>query len=274
MKRRALLLTTSAACLAAFGSIQARADVLADVKKASVLKVGTEAEFPPFDYMDEGDHVGFNVDFFNEVGKALGVRVEWVDLPWDGVLPGLAADKFDIVAGPATITKARLPHYDFTSPIAEGTVTLVKRANEHSIAKASDIAGKQVGCGKGSAQLDQLKVYADSLTPKAIVREYGDDNALVADLVAGRIVAYATSLPNALTAEKSHPNLFAALFPTIGPKTYLAFLARKDDASASLVTAVDGVISTMKSDGRFAALQTKWFGAATTLPVSVTDPAT
>src|ERR1700692_2144681 len=66
-------------------------DDLAKVKAAGVLKVGTETEFAPFDYIDAGAHAGLNVDLFDEIGKELGVKIEWVTLPWDGVLPGLEA---------------------------------------------------------------------------------------------------------------------------------------------------------------------------------------
>ena len=116
-------------------------DVLAKVKAAGVMKVGTETEFAPFDYIDAGAHVGLNVDLFAEIGKELGVKVEWVALPWDGVLPGLEAGKFDMVAGPATITKARIEHYRFSPPIAEATVALMKKAGDKTIMKPEDIAG-------------------------------------------------------------------------------------------------------------------------------------
>ena len=131
-----------------FGAAAARADVLADVKKAGELKVGTETEFAPFDFIDAGDHVGLNVDFFEALGKELGVKISWVALPWEGVLPGLESKKFDMVAGPAIITKARLERYVFSSPIAEATVALIKRKTDASIAKPEDIAGKSGTTGR------------------------------------------------------------------------------------------------------------------------------
>lgn len=63
------------------------ADTLAAVKAAGTLKVGTETAFAPFDYIDAGEHTGLNVDLFAEIGKELGVKIEWVALPWDGVFP-------------------------------------------------------------------------------------------------------------------------------------------------------------------------------------------
>ena len=78
MTRRKLLSAITIGLLAL--APMARADVLADVKAAGVLKVGTETEFAPFDFIDAGDHVGFNVDLFAEVGKELGVKIMLVAL--------------------------------------------------------------------------------------------------------------------------------------------------------------------------------------------------
>src|SRR5271155_3629904 len=145
-------------------------DVLAKVKAAGVMKVGTETEFAPFDYIDAGAHAGLNVDLFDEIGKELGVKIEWVALPWDGVLPGLEAGKFDMVAGPATITKARMEHYRFTPPSAEATIALMKRKGDASITKPEDISGKTVGSAKATSQLQQMIKFADTLPTKAEVR--------------------------------------------------------------------------------------------------------
>ena len=61
----------------------------------------------------------------------MGVKIEWVALPWEGVLPGLEAGKFDMVAGPATITKARMARYRFLPPIGEATDALMKRKGRY-----------------------------------------------------------------------------------------------------------------------------------------------
>ena len=100
-------------------------DALERVKAAGVMKVGTETAFAPFDFIDAGKHTGLNVDVFAEIGKELGVEIEWITLPWDGVLPGLESGKFDMVAGPATITNARMERYRFSTPVAEATVALL-----------------------------------------------------------------------------------------------------------------------------------------------------
>ena len=247
-------------------------DVLAKVKAAGVMKVGTETEFAPFDYIDAGAHVGLNVDLFAEIGKELGVKIEWVALPWDGVLPGLEVGKFDMVAGPATITKARMEHYRFSPPIAEATVALMKRKGDASVTKPEDIGGKIVGAGKATSQLAQLKAFGDTLPGKVDAREYVGFNEAYADLAAGRIVAVGNSLPNIAFVAKQRPDTFEVVLPTFGAKSYFGFIGRKDADYAGLMDAVQGAMLKIKADGRMATIQKKWFGTTFDTPDAVPTP--
>ena len=247
-------------------------DMLAKVKAAGVLKVGTETEFAPFDFIDGGAHVGLNVDLFDELGKELGVKIEWVTLPWDGVLPGLEAGKFDMVAGPATITKARMEHYRFSPPVAEATVALMKRKGDATVMKPEDISGKAVGAGKATSQLAQLKAFGDKLPGKITAKEYVGFNEAYADLAAGRIVAVGNSLPNIAFVAKQKADTFEVVLPTFGVKTYFGFLGRKDADYKSLNEAVDAAMLKMKGDGRMATLQKKWFGQTFDTPDAVPEP--
>lgn len=247
-------------------------DALARTKQSGVLKIGTETAFAPFDFIDGGKHVGLNSDLMAEVAKEMGVKVEWTTLPWEGVLPGLEAKKFDMVTGPVTITKARMERYRFTPPIAEATVALLKRKGDKAVMKPADIAGKPVGGGKASAQLAQLKTYAESLG-KADVREYPGNNEAYADLAAGRIVAVGNSLPNITYVAQQRPDTFEVVKPPFGAKSYFGYVTRKDDDSAKLMEAITAAMLKIKSDGRLANIQKKWFGDSFETPDAVTTPA-
>jgi len=273
MKKRAFLKFVCGAALAMGLSSAAYADdVLAKVKAAGVLKVGTETEFAPFDFIDAGAHVGLNVDLFQEIGKELGVKIEWVTLPWDGVLPGLEAGKFDMVAGPATITKARMEHYRFSPPIAEASVALLKRKGDTSVMKPADISGKAVGAGKATSQLAQLKAFGDTLPGKVEAKEYVGFNEAYADLAAGRIVAVGNSLPNIAFVAKQRPDTFEVVLPSFGAKSYFGFIGRKDADYAGLMDAVDRAMLKVKGDGRMATIQKKWFGTTFDTPDAVPTP--
>lgn len=245
---------------------QAKADQLADVKKAGELVVGTEMQFAPFDFLDNGKQQGLNAELFKALGDEMGVKVRFIDLPWPSVLPGLEAKKFDVVAGPIIVTKARKERYRFLDPIAEATVSLLKSAHNDKINKPEDIAGMTVGAGKGSAQLEELKTFAATLPNKPTIREYVDNNQAYADLAAGRIAAVANSLPNISYVAAQRSQVFAVVQPPFGKKSYFAYLGRKDDDSASLIAALNQALGKLHADGRLAAMQKKWLGAAMDTP--------
>ncbi len=68
------------------------------IKATGKMVVGTEAAYPPFEFIQDGQIVGFGRDLLDEIAKAWGVEVEQLDLPFQGILPGLLAGKFDFVA--------------------------------------------------------------------------------------------------------------------------------------------------------------------------------
>jgi polar amino acid transport system substrate-binding protein len=266
-KCRLVMLTLCAASVAAHAD-----DQLAKVKKAGELVVGTEMQFAPFDFLENGQQAGFNKDLFAEVGKEMGVKVRFIDLPWPSVLPGLEAGKFDMVGGPLTVTKARMDRYTYTLPVADATDALLKRANDSSVKQSSDIAGKTVGAGKGSAQLDQLKTYVATLPKPPEIREYVDNNQAYADLAAGRIAAVANSMTNIAYVAKQRPETFAVVQPPFGAKVYFAYALRKDADSKPLADAFNAALVKMHNDGRLAALQKKWFGVAMDAPTTMPTP--
>jgi polar amino acid transport system substrate-binding protein len=258
----------SGACLGGFN--RAFADTLADIKQRGELVAATEMQFPPFDISDNGTYKGVDRELVDAVGAAMGVKVKYLDLPWTSVLPGLEAKKFDICIAPVTITKERMKRYLFTVPIADATAALMKRANDSSIAKPEDIAGKTVGGQKGTSQLEQLKAFAAKLPKPVEVKEYVDNNQSYADLAAGRIDAAVNSLPNLAYAASQRSDAFAVVLPPFGQPTYFSWVGRLDDKT--LIDAVNEAILKTESDGTMAKIQKTWFGQSMDLPKTVPEP--
>ena len=272
MKRRELLAGLAVASVA--GRVaRADEDGLAAVKKRGVLRVGTETQFAPFDFLKDGAATGMNYDLMAEVAGEMGVKVAYVALPWESVLPGLDAGKFDMVSGPATITKARMQRYRFTPPIADATCAILKRAGDTAINKPEDIAGKAIGSGKATSQLEQLQRFAGTLGQPVSVREYVDFSGAYADLAAGRIAGVANSLPNIAYVASQRPDTFAVVKPVFGDKSYFGYIGRKDADAAPLMDAVDAAILKIKADGRLAKLQQTWFGTTFDTPDRIDEPA-
>ena len=249
----------------------ARADLLEEIKQRGTLVVGTEARFPPFEFVEGGEIVGYSSDMMERIMEALpGVTLEQLDLPWQGILPGLAARRFDYVITSVTVTKERYDAYHLSLPIADATMAVIKRKGDDSIGSAEDVAGKVVGSQAGSAQLQALEALAAELeaagTPVSDIRTYIDFGEAYADLAAGRLVAVVNSLPNQLEAARQRPDAFEVVLPTFGPKKYFSWAGRKDEESASLNAFMDEQIRVLNESGTLAELQRKWFGDVMELP--------
>ena len=276
LTRRDALKASLAAAAAAgglFGASRAAFadDTLADIKKRGELVIATEMQFPPFDIADNGTYKGVDRDLIDAVGKELGVKVKYIDLPWTSILPGLDAKKFDLCIAPVTITKERMKRYRFTVPIADATAALMKRVDDKSIVKPEDIAGKAVGGQKGTSQLEQLKLFSAKLPKPIDIKEYVDNNQSYADLAAGRIDAAVNSLPNLAYAASQRSDAFSVVLPAFGQPTYFSWVGRLDDAT--LIDAINAALVKLENDGTVAKIQKTWFGQTMDLPKTVPEPA-
>ena len=114
------------------------------IKRTGKVTVGTEAAFPPFEFVEDGKIVGYGKDILDYIIADLGVELNQLDLPWQGILPGVLAGKFDFVATSVSIRAERAKKYAFTVPIAEGTNWVMKRNGDTSIMSPDDLSGKVV----------------------------------------------------------------------------------------------------------------------------------
>ncbi|MFT7758891.1 UNVERIFIED_CONTAM: transporter substrate-binding domain-containing protein, partial [Salmonella enterica subsp. enterica serovar Enteritidis] len=90
---------------------------LEQIKTAGVLKIGTEGTYAPFTYHDTaGKLVGFDVEIGEAIAKNLGVKAEFLEGKWDGLIAGLDAKRYDTVINQVGITEARKAKYDFSEP--------------------------------------------------------------------------------------------------------------------------------------------------------------
>ena len=242
------------------------ADLLNDVKAKKEIVVGTEAQFAPFEFVQNGTIVGYGPDLMNLILADLpGVKVKQFDLPFQGILPGLAAKRFDFVITSVTMTRERADKFAFTLPIADATVSLVKRKADNSVGKPEDVNGKVVGSQAGSAQMKALQEFdgkqkAAGKPGLKELREYTSFDEAYADLAAGRLDAVAQSLSSLATLVKTRGDLYAVIAQPIGPKTYFGWVGRKDADSATLVKFFNEGIAKASKSGKLKELQMKWFG--------------
>ena len=100
--------------------------------------------YAPFSYHEAAtdELVGYDVDVAKAVGDKLGVRVEFVETPWDSIFAALEANRFDVVANEVTINDERKAKYDLSKPYSVGEGVIVTRADDNSIKTLADLKGK------------------------------------------------------------------------------------------------------------------------------------
>lgn len=264
------IIMSAAAALVPAGA--SAVDLLDTVRQKREMVVGTEAQFAPFEFVKDGKIVGYSADLLNVIMADMpGVRVSQQDVPFQAILPGLAARKFDFVITSVTVTKERDAKFALTLPIGEATVALLRRSKDGSFMSPEQISGKIVGSQAGSAQLKVVREYDKKLRAEGKpgikeIREYVSFDEAYADLTAGRVDAVGQSLSNLGPLVKSRPDAYAVVQPAIGPKTYYAWAGRKDADSASLIKFFNDGIAKANKSGKITELQQKWFGFTTALP--------
>ncbi|MFJ3231090.1 ABC transporter substrate-binding protein [Streptomyces sp. NPDC086787] len=155
---------SSAGTTAAEVSVERSAKLYAMVpdayKKAGSIKVATNAPFPPFEmFAGSGNKnlYGLEIDLGKALGKRLGVPFEFTQQPFDGLLPGLQAKKYDVLMAGLFDTEAREKTVDFVNYGRSGSALLVGKGNPEKLRTPADLCGHQAAAQTGAQQIALLK---------------------------------------------------------------------------------------------------------------------
>lgn len=116
-----------------------------------VVKVGISANYAPFDMMVDGKLAGFDVDLVNELANLSDLKVEFINMSFDGLIPSLMAGKIDMIASGMSISERRKQNCDFSEPYFFGKTMYLKRKGD-LISKKEELNGKKVGVKLGTIQ--------------------------------------------------------------------------------------------------------------------------
>ena len=167
------------------------ANHLEAVKQAGVIKVGTSADYPPFESVDEsGNKIGFDIDLMTEIAKRLGVKIEWVDMPFDSLIAAVQEGKIDASISAFNYSEERDQTIDFSDAYytSEDAFT-VAEGFAGTIANPEDVANFKVGVQTGTTQdgwLTDTLVATGKLPEENLFRYDRVDQAML-DLQNGRI---------------------------------------------------------------------------------------
>ncbi|RPF36177.1 ABC transporter substrate-binding protein [Streptomyces sp. TLI_185] len=134
----------------------------ADIRKAGVVKVGSDIAYPPVEYMQNGKAVGIDPDVADALGKQLGVKFEFQNGKFDQLIVGLQSKRFNVIMSAMSDTKDRQEGIDsdtgkkagngidFVDYFTAGTSILVQKGNPKGIKSLDDLCGKVVALQRGT----------------------------------------------------------------------------------------------------------------------------
>ncbi|SAI54163.1 glutamine-binding periplasmic protein [Bordetella ansorpii] len=217
------------------------------------LIVATDTAFVPFEFKQGNVYTGFDIELWAAIAKELNLKYKLQPMDFNGIIPGLQTKNIDAALAGITIRDDRKKVVDFSDPYYESGLAILVNAKDDKVKQAKDLSGKTVAVKTGTATVDFMK----SQVPDAKLKLFPNiDNAYL-ELATGRVDAAVHDTPNvqyyANTAGKGRVKV-AGLVKS-GDFYGIAFPKGSD-----LVPKVNKALATLKSNGQYDALYTKWFG--------------
>lgn len=213
----------------------------------------TGLPYKPFEYEENGEVIGFDVDLVDLVAKKLGVEQEIIDTPFDGIQSGadFNSGKCDISGAGMTITDERKQNIDFSDPYFEATQALVTKKGS-GVEDITDLSGKKLGAQNGTTGYD----YANENAKGAEIVNFEDLGLLLTAVESGQVDAGI--------------NDNGVLYDWVKEKTDFEVVKEFDTGeqyglgirkgNTALLDVVNEVLADAKSSGEYDRIYEKWFG--------------
>lgn len=219
---------------------------------ANTIIVGTNAEFPPFTFINEQNQiVGFDIDIATEIAKRLGKKMEIKDRSFDMLIPEAQNGSVHIIAAGMTATQERAEQIIFTKPYLKGEPLVIVTLKKNPITSIDDLNGKDVLVNEGFT----ADAYI-SARPSIKVKRLPAANESFMDLVGEKSFAYVSAL-----------NAIKPFLQKYGEETFNVFtITDKQENTAmgiskhypELLPLIQPVLDAMETDGTIEALKKKW----------------
>lgn len=217
------------------------------------IRFGVAAEpYPPFAWKNaEGVWVGWEMDVKDEICRRLQADCQVVEISWDGIIPALTSEKFDVIWSGMSITDERLKVIDFTAPYYNTQTWLVGTRESETEITAEALAAKRVGVQTATT----YAAYAEKYFTQSELQYYPTQDDANADLAAGRVdfVQGEAGAMQAFLATEAGKACCVVIGPVPPDAAILGRGAgggiRKGDSA--LKAKIDAEIAAMAADGTF-----------------------
>ena len=224
----------------------------ATLAAAGAIRVATDATFPPLEFVQNGKRTGFDIELIEAIARTMGRPVQWVDIDFKGLIPGLIANRFDVAASGIYMTDERRKVVAFTDSYYQGGLAILVRKDNKTINQPEDLAGKKVSVQVGTKSVNFLKE-----TFPTVQRVEVEKNQEMFDLLLiGRVDAVVTGRPAAAEFAKAQPSV-RVLDKALTTELY-GYALRKGDP---LTGQMNQAMQKLRANGSYNTLVTRWFGA-------------
>jgi polar amino acid transport system substrate-binding protein len=230
------------------------------IKEAGTIKIGTSADYPPFEYVDEnGNKTGFDIDLMNEIASRMGVKLEWVDMPFDSLIAGVQEGKMDASISAFNYSEERDQVVDFSDAYYQSKDALtVADSFAGTINAPEDIATLKVGVQTGTTQDAWLtdNMVATGKLPEANLFRYDRADQAMLDLQNGRLdVVMSDEVPaQALADQLGGMKIVWSGVVSSGPMNIVL-----PEGDAELAAEFNKIIKQLQDEGFIEVLAAKYF---------------
>lgn len=226
------------------------------------VRMGTEGAYPPFNAVDKsGKLVGFDIDIGNAICAAANFECTWVTQNWDGIIPGLIAEKFDTIIASMSITEERKKKVDFTKKYYSTPARFVTAdANKGVEINKDNLKDKVIGVQKATVSDNFV---TDNFGDIAKIKRYEKQEQANLDLTSGRLdYVFADSV---VLSDGFLKTDLGKGYGFVGPSYSdakwfgegIGIAVRKGDDK--LREAINAAIAKIRADGTYAKINAKYF---------------
>ena len=232
-------------------------DAKTDPKTEKVLRIGTNADFAPFEFQDVNgkEYQGFDMDLIRAVAKEMGYKAEIQNINFDGLIPALEAGNLDVIISGMTINDERKKKVDFSDPYYKSGLSIIVKKDDKSINKFSDLKGKKVAVQIGTTSAMEVKKIEG-----AEVKEFNSSADTFLELKAGGVDAVVNDRPvNDYYIMKSGVTDVRRLEELLTSEDYGIASSKK---KPEMKKQIDAALKKLRDNGEYDKIFKKWFGNA------------
>jgi polar amino acid transport system substrate-binding protein len=228
------------------------------VKADGKIVVGQDQSSAPTEFVDNGKVTGFDVDLGTAVGQRLGLRTEFQNVDFSGIIAGLAAGKYELSLSSLNINAERLQTVDMVSYYQAGIAGAVLAGNPDKLALDS-LCGKTVAVQKGTVEVDDLQhrstVCTDAHQPAINLTQLASQTEANLALTAHRAQAMFADSPVVDYAIKQNNGTLQSLGAPYDSAPYGVALKK---GQGTFAQAVQGAVQSLIDDGTVKKILAKW----------------